>query len=106
LPRAYGEPASGSGHPFDGLWYWAPSEGQIEVDFLIKAGKSFIAVEAKAKTTLASRDFAGLRAVQGLAGLKRRLVVYLGDRPQRTEDGIDVLPLQAFLTALEQRSLW
>jgi predicted AAA+ superfamily ATPase len=106
LLRAYGEPASGSGHPFDGLWYWAPSEGQIEVDFLIKAGKSFIAVEAKAKTTLASRDFAGLRAVQGLAGLKRRLVVYLGDRPQRTEDGIDVLPLQAFLTALEQRSLW
>lgn len=106
LLRAYGEPASGSGHPFDGLWYWAPSEGQIEVDFLIKAGKSFVAVEAKAKTTLASRDFAGLRAVQGLAGLKRRLVVYLGDRPQRTEDGIDVLPLQAFLTALEQRSLW
>ena len=65
-----------------------------------------MAVEAKAKTALASKDFAGLRAVQGLAGLQRRLVIYLGDRAQRTEDGIDVLPVPAFLTALERRSLW
>jgi len=106
LLRAYGEPASGTGHPYDGLWYWAPSEGQIEVDFLIKAGTSFVAVEAKAKTTVTSRDFAGLQAIQGLAGVKRRLVVYLGDRPQRTEAGIDVLPLREFLAALEQRKLW
>jgi predicted AAA+ superfamily ATPase len=106
LLRAYGEPASGTGHPFDGLWYWAPAEGQIEVDFVIKAGAGFVAVEAKAKTALASKDFAGLRAMQGLAGLERRLVVYLGDRAQRTADGIDVLPVSAFLSALEQRSLW
>jgi predicted AAA+ superfamily ATPase len=106
LLRAYGEPASGTGHPCDGLWYWAPSEGQIEVDFLIKAGTGFVAVEAKAKTMLSSKDFAGLRAIHGLAGLKRRLVVYLGDRPQRTADGIDVLPLRGFLAALEQHKLW
>ena len=106
LLRAYGEPASGSGHPFDGLWYWAPTEGQIEVDFLIQAGKRFTAVEAKAKTSLVSRDFAGLRAINGLAGLGRRVIVYLGDRPQRTEDGIDVLPVAAFLAALDDRRLW
>ena len=106
LLRAYGEPASGTGHSFDGLWYWAPTEGQIEVDFLIKSGKRYLAIEAKAKTSLASKDFAGLRAIHGLAGLDRRLIVYLGDRPQRTEDGIDVLPLDGFLAALEQRSLW
>ena len=41
-----------------------------------------------------------------VAGLDRRLIVYLGDRPQRTEDGIDVLPLGGFLAALEERSLW
>lgn len=70
----------------------ASSEGQIEVDFRIKAGTSFVAVEAKAKTTLTSKDFSGLRAIKGLAGVKRRLVTYLGDRPQRTEDGIDVFP--------------
>lgn len=106
LLRGYGEPASGTGHPFDGLWYWAPSEGQIEVDFLIKAGRSFVAVEAKAKTALSSKDFAGLRAIHELTGIKRRVVVYLGDRPQRTEDGIDVLPVREFLAALEQHKLW
>jgi hypothetical protein len=47
--RAYGEPASGTGHPFDGLWYWALPEGQIEVDFLIKSGKRYVAIEANAK---------------------------------------------------------
>jgi len=56
--------------------------------------------------SLASKEFAGLRAIHGLAGLDRRLIVYLGDRPQRTEDGIDVLPLGGFLAALEKRSLW
>lgn len=106
LLRAYGEPAGASGHPFDGLWYWAPTEGQIEVDFLIRAGTRFTAVEAKAKTSLVSRDFAGLRAIDGLAGLGRRVIVYLGDRPQRTEDGIDVLPVAAFLAALDDRRLW
>jgi len=30
----------------------------------------------------------------------------LGDRPQRTDDGIDVLPLGGFLAALEECSLW
>jgi len=97
---------SGTGHPFDGLWYWAPAEGQIEVDFLIKAGRQYVAVEAKAKASLASRDLSGLRAISGLAGLKRRMVVYLGDRPQRTEDGIDVLPLRDFLASLEDHRLW
>ena len=106
LLRAYGEPASGTGHPFDGLWYWAPAEGRIEVDFLVTSGKRRVAIEAKAKTALASKDFAGLRAIHGLPGLARRLIVYLGDRPQRTADGIDVLPLDGFLSALEERSLW
>lgn len=73
---------------------------------MIKAGGRYVAVEAKAKTALASKDFAGLRAIHDLAGLQRRVVVYLGERPQRTEDGIDVLPLRGFLTALEQQSLW
>jgi hypothetical protein len=31
---------------------------------------------------------------------------HLGDRPQRTEDGIDVLPVRELLAALEQRKLW
>jgi hypothetical protein len=34
------------------------------------------------------------------------MVVYLGERPQQTEDGIDVLPLRDFLASLENHRLW
>ncbi|MEI8368470.1 MAG: hypothetical protein WCJ31_08540 [Planctomycetia bacterium] len=40
------------------------------------------------------------------SGLGRRVIVDRGDRPQRTEDGIDVLPVAAFLAALDDRRLW
>lgn len=106
LLRAYGEPASGCGEPFDGLSYWAPTEGGIEVDFIVKTGREFVAIEAKAKPSLAPADLKGLRAIAELSGLKRRIVVYEGMRPQRTEDGIDVLPVKAFVDALQARTVW
>ena len=106
LLRAYGEPAWGCGEPFDGLSYWAPTEGGIEVDFIVKTGREFVAIEAKAKTSLAPADFKGLRAIAELSGLKRRVVVYEGTRPQRTEDGIDVLPVKAFVDSLQARTVW
>jgi len=106
LLRAYGEPASGLPDPFDGLFYWAPAEGGIEVDFIVKNGRRFVAIEAKAKTALAPADFKGLRAIRDLPGLKRRILVHEGPRPQRTADGIDVLPVRAFVEALQARTLW
>jgi hypothetical protein len=38
-------------------------------------------------------------------GLRRRLVVFLGERPFRTEDGIDALPLEVFLDELEGQTI-
>ncbi|NBX29650.1 ATP-binding protein [bacterium] len=106
LLRAYGEPASGCREPFDGLSYWAPTEGGIEVDFIVKTGRKFVAIEAKAKPSLGPADLKGLRAIAELPGLKRRIVVYEGIRPQRTEDGIDVLPVKAFIDALQAGTVW
>ena len=48
----------------------------------------------------------GLRPIADLSGLKRRIVVYVGMRPQRTEDGIDVLPAKAFVEALQSHAVW
>jgi hypothetical protein len=49
-------------------------------------------------------------SVAGLArdaGMARTTVEgYLADRPQRAEDGIDVLPVATFLAALDERRLW
>jgi len=103
LLKAYGEPGSGVGLRWDALYYWAT--GGAEVDFLIERGGEFIAIEVKAKESLTSRDFKGLRAVASLKGLHRRVIVFLGERPYRTEDGIDALPVREFLNALESRAL-
>jgi uncharacterized protein len=105
LLRAYGEAGSELGLRHDGLYYWAPTEGGTEVDFLIRRGRTFVAVEVKAKETPAARDFAGLRAIADLEGIRRRILVFLGDRPFRTEDGIDVLPVAGFLRELQERRI-
>ncbi len=52
------------------------------------------------------RSFRGLRAVADLPGLKRRIVVYLGERRQQTQDGIQILPLRQFLRLLEEGTLF
>jgi predicted AAA+ superfamily ATPase len=104
LLKAYGEPGSGLGLRHDGLFHWAPTEGGSEVDFLVQRGKEFTAIEVKAKETLSSRDFVGLKAIADLKGIRRRVVVFMGDRPFRTEGGIDALPIRDFLHELEAKT--
>lgn len=103
LLKAYGEPGGGLGLRWDGLYYWAT--GGSEVDFLIERGNDFLAIEVKAKDSLTSRDFKGLRAIAALKGLRRRVIVFLGERPFRTEDGIEALPVREFLNELESGQL-
>ena len=105
LLKAYGEPGCGLGPRYDGLYHWAPTEGGTEVDFLVQRGKEFTAIEVKAKETLSTRDFAGLKAIADLKGVRRRLVVFLGDRPFQTEGRIDALPIQDFLRELEEKTV-
>ena len=105
LLKAYGESGSGLGLRHDELFYWAPAAGGTEVDFLIQRGKEFTAIEVKAKESLSSRDFKGLKAIAELKGIHRRLVVFLGERPFRTEDGIEAMPIRSFLEELEEKTI-
>jgi predicted AAA+ superfamily ATPase len=105
LLNAYGEPGCGLGLRYDRLFYWAPSEGGTEVDFLIQRSKEFTAIEVKAKETLTSRDFNGLKAIAELKGIGRRVVVFLGQRPFRTADGIEALPIAEFLRELAEKQI-
>lgn len=77
----------------------------MEVDLLLRTGRSLCAIEIKSSRTMRDDDLRGLRAIADLApdrgAVKRRLVVFLGDRPQRTADGIDILPVADFLGDLE-----
>ena len=105
LLKAYGEPGCGLGLRHDGLFHWAPTEGGIEVDFLVQRGGEFTAIEVKSKEALSSRDFVGLKAIAELKGIQRRVVVFTCERPFRTEGGIDVLPIQEFLQELEAKTI-
>jgi predicted AAA+ superfamily ATPase len=45
------------------------------------------------------------RAIEGVAGLKARLLVYLGADSGRTADGIDILPFASFCDRLRRGHL-
>lgn len=105
LLRAYGDPDSALGLPYDAIYYWSPAQSGNEVDFLIQRGKEFSAIEVKAKESLSSRDFAGLKTIAELKGIRRRMVVFLGSRPFQTEDGIEALPVNEFIKELEGKRI-
>jgi hypothetical protein len=63
-------------------------------------------VEAKTGQGARPADIAGLRAVAGLPGMVRRIVVCQAERARRTPDGIDVLPVELFLNEIQAGCLW
>jgi predicted AAA+ superfamily ATPase len=79
------------------LAYWRLSSG-AEVDF-IADGR--IGLEAKATARVTSDHLKGLRELAiDHPEIARRIVVCLELRPRRTEDGIDILPVQEFVAEL------
>jgi len=92
---------------FDEISYWSPAQArQTEVDFLLRQGKEYVAIEVKSQSRYAPNLLSGLRAIAELPQLKRRLLVYLGQQRLKTEDGIEVWPLETFLEAVAANRLW
>ncbi len=90
---------------YDEHFYWAPAEAnKTEVDFLLTRGKNLIAIECKSSQRVSKTDLMGLNAVKEMNSVKRRILVFLGER-KRTVDGIEILPLRDFLALLEQGRL-
>ncbi len=88
---------------YDQLSYWSPAGARTtEVDFVLSRGKEVIAIEVKASKRWRREYLSGMRAISDLPGLRRRIVVYLGDEELRPEPGIEVLPLARFLREVEQ----
>ncbi len=86
------------------LSYWRLAGG-TEVDFIV--GDMEAAVEAKSPANITSNHLKGLRSlVKDHPQVKRRLVVCREPRPRRTADGIEILPVTAFLKRLWGGELW
>ncbi|MBI4042905.1 MAG: ATP-binding protein [Deltaproteobacteria bacterium] len=77
------------------LHYWRSTSG-YEVDFILD---DEIAIEIKAKKSVATRDLAGLRAIAEEHLLRKYLIVSLEPRPRKV-DQIEILPWKTFLEDL------
>jgi predicted AAA+ superfamily ATPase len=92
---------------FEDIAYWAPAQARAtEVDFLLRRGRDFLAIEVKTSTRLDKSMLTGLTAIADLARVKRRILVHLGPRRLKTDTGIEVWPLKTFLERLEEDTLW
>ena len=90
------------------LFYWSPAGAKkTEVDFLLQRGKDLIAIEVKVKREVSAQDFKGLKAIQELPQVKKRIVVYLGigNLPRKTKEGVDIWPFDLFLKNLQAGNL-
>ena len=92
---------------FEDWFYWAPAEAaRTEVDFVLRRERAHLALEAKSAASIGPEELRGLRAIDGLPGLCRRILVHPGGRARVTEDGIDIWPVSRLLQALEADELW
>lgn len=92
---------------FDDWYYWAPSgASRVEVDFLLVRGADMVAIEVKGSARPSRMESRGLVAIAELPEVRRRIIVYPGDRTLRLESGIEVLPLTAFLREIENGTLF
>lgn len=79
------------------LSYWRLASG-IEVDFIV--GQMQVAIEAKASTRITADHLSGLRHLHTDHPRVRRVVVCLEPKRRVTDDGIEIVPVRTFVTAL------
>ena len=89
---------------YESIYYWSALEVKnTEVDFLLRRQEGgLIAIEVKAKNQVSSTDYRGLKAISELPDIKRRIVVYLGETPRKTEEGIEIWPFDFFCKNLKE----
>src|SRR2546422_9661971 len=92
---------------YDDIAYWAPAEARkTEVDFVLRRGREQLAIEVKASTRFSSEQLVGLHAIADLPRLTRRVLVYLGERSLKMDDGIEVWPLYRLALTVAVGALW
>ena len=91
----------------DECFYWATvAHTRTEVDFLLKRGGEFVAIEVKSGSTFTEAWCKGLRVLADLEGLCRRIVVYPQGPALQTVDGIEIVPFSQFANLLAADAVW
>jgi uncharacterized protein len=82
------------------LFFWRTQTGE-EVDFIVKAANGdLIAIEVKLTKNPNDRDLRGLRSSNSLVKMKRKFLICQADRPRKSEDGCEILPVMSFVKKL------
>jgi hypothetical protein len=72
----------------------------------LRRGKDYLAIEMKSSSRYSTSQLSGLRAITELPRVVRRVLVYLGGQRLKTEDGIEVWPIETFFDAVAANRLW
>ena len=91
---------------YDELSYWAPHQSSTEVDFLLRRGREFLAIEVKAAERYHTGLLKGLRALETLPNVVRRVLVYTGRWSFRSSEGIEIWPALRFASTVATGNLW
>lgn len=91
---------------YDRIFYWAPHRTDSEVDLLLQRGRELLAIEVKATDRYHTGLLKGLRALDELPSLVRRVLVYTGRRSFRSADGIEIWPARRFASMVTAGKLW
>lgn len=84
------------------LTFWR-SQSKLEVDFVIG---DEVAIEVKASERVTERAMGGLRALAEEVPLRRKIIVCNESAPWRSDDGIEVMPVETFVRALWSNQLF
>lgn len=87
---------------YDDWYYWSTTDTKIEVDFLLRSRDEYVAIEVKSSKKISKKDFKGLKAISGLENVKRKIIVYLGEDKQKSDSGIEILPVEQFIAEIEK----
>ena len=91
---------------YDEMYYWSPHQSDVEVDVLLRRQRELLAVEVKSTARYHTGLLKGLRAIEGLPRLVRRILVYAGNRSFRSSDGIEIWPAKRFAAVAAAGDLW
>ena len=91
---------------YDEIFYWAPHRTDVEVDVLLQRGRELLAIEVKATDRYHTGLLKGLRALDALPRLVRRVLVYAGRRSFHSADGIEIWPARRFASMVATGNLW
>ena len=91
---------------YDSVCFWASHQRKTEVDFLLTRDRGLLGVEVKATDRYHAGLLRGLRSLDRLPGVVRRVLVHAGARQFRSADGIEIWLARHFAERVAAGDLW